>query len=67
MTEDILYESKYPVCLMCKHLKKNITCEAFPNGIPEDIVGGTNDHSQKHPDQENDIVFEKIENKKGPE
>ena len=34
-------------------------CKAFPEGIPREIVHGDNKHLSKHPDQKNDIVFEK--------
>ena len=34
-------------------------CNAFRNGIPEEIAYGDNKHTSKHPDQNNDIVFEK--------
>ncbi len=39
-----------PACMLCRHLKgasiKNppLTCTAFPNGIPESIASGENDH-----------------------
>jgi hypothetical protein len=34
-------------------------CEAFPNGIPDEIAYGKNRHLSKHPEQDNDIVFKK--------
>ena len=37
------------------------TCEAFPEGIPNVIAYGENDHTKPLPDQENDIVYEPIE------
>jgi len=57
----------YCACFECVHFKKNITdrygwCAAFPDGddrLPEDIFMGENDHTEIHPDQKNDIVFEK--------
>jgi len=36
-------------------------CEAFPKGIPSNIVYGESLHTKKHPNQDNDIIFEKIE------
>ena len=39
------------------------SCKAFPKGIPIEIAYGNNKHTQKHPDQENDIVFEPIKEK----
>ena len=62
-------------CLDCKHLSHNlkgktteegiesdwlVACGAFPNGIPNDILEGYFDHTKKHPDQDNDIVFEPV-------
>jgi hypothetical protein len=51
------------ICISCKHHIKNRFCEAFPDkeGIPEEISNGKNDHSKPLKDQENDIVFEEIE------
>ena len=55
-----------PVCLECKHLDRNnfdgVTCNAFPEGIPEEILVLGNKHSKPLPEQDNDIVFEPIEN-----
>lgn len=51
------------ICLKCKHFGDLLTCDAFPKGIPDDIVSGENDHTEKHPDQKNNIVFEPIEEK----
>lgn len=36
---------------------KPLTCEAFPQGIPKEILNGEIDHSEPLPNQENDIVF----------
>jgi hypothetical protein len=48
-----------PICENCKHLNKEINaCEAFPKGIPDDILDGLNDHSKPLPEQRNNIVFE---------
>jgi len=33
-------------------------CSAFPKGIPDEIAYGADKHLTKHPDQDNDIVFE---------
>ena len=38
---------------------ERIVCKAFPDGIPEKIAYGTNQHEKPLPDQENDIVYEK--------
>ena len=48
-----------PVCFECKHYFRDYKCKVFPDNIPLDIVEGDFDHTKKHPEQENDIVFEK--------
>lgn len=50
-------------CAVCAHLVSNkdglvYICEAFPKGIPEDIITGLFMHTKKHPEQKNDVVFE---------
>lgn len=46
------------ICDICKYiLIRRYTCEAFPRGIPEEILNGKNNHSEILPEQENDIVF----------
>lgn len=52
-------------CFNCKNYldnpdKKYLSCKAFPNGIPENILTGEFDHTKKHPEQDNNILFEKI-------
>jgi hypothetical protein len=51
---EILYS---PVCTFCKHLRKPTlrsngtslnTCDAFPDGIPEEIWKGDNDHHKPY-------------------
>lgn len=51
-----------PICFKCKNfdINKN-TCKAFKKEIPEEILFGDNDHSKPLPEQENDLVFEPIE------
>ena len=29
-----------PFCLSCRHIRKDWTCDAFPQGIPAEIVFG---------------------------
>ena len=47
------------ICDLCQHilLRRN-TCEAFPQGIPEEILNRKNIHSKPLPGQGNDIVFD---------
>ncbi len=53
-----------PICFDCKHFSNEfgLKCQAFPKGIPDEILQGENDHTTPLPDQGNDIVFEPIEN-----
>lgn len=37
---------------------QTVTCEAFPQGIPFTIAYGKDRHLTKHPEQDNDIVYE---------
>jgi hypothetical protein len=47
------------VCFKCKHFRRfEGGCDAFPDGIPEEITIGNNDHSKPLPNQDNKIVFE---------
>ena len=51
-----------PICFNCVHYlgQSNdiYSCRAFPKGIPDDILFNKFDHTEKHPDQDNDIIFE---------
>lgn len=50
------------ICFRCKHFREvDGGCSAFPTNIPESILSGENEHSKPLKDQENDIVFEPIE------
>ena len=51
------------ICIICKNYSKNTfkpICKAFPDGIPEDILTGKFNHTKKHPEQKNNILFEPI-------
>lgn len=49
------------ICFKCKHFRRfdeDGGCNAFPEGIPDEITIGTNNHSKPLLGQENNIVFE---------
>ena len=46
-------------CITCKHYLGAITCEAYPDEIPFEIVSGDHDHTQPYPG-DNGIRFEPI-------
>jgi len=48
-------------CYNCKRYLSDNNCSAFLEGIPEKILTGEFNHTKKHPDQKNDILFEPIE------
>ena len=49
------------LCIGCKHynISKN-NCKAFETEVPYEIYVGLNDHSKPLPNQENNIIFEPI-------
>jgi hypothetical protein len=47
-------------CILCANFIGGNICEAFKNGIAEEIVNGKSDHLEPIKGQENDIVFEEI-------
>jgi len=47
-------------CAECKNYVFDLTCLAFPEGIPEEILTGESDHTEPLPEQDNDIVFEPL-------
>lgn len=55
-------------CFLCKHLNGLGMCEAFPDGIPEDIMSGDVSHDHPIPGQVGDYVFEAFDApaQKGP-
>lgn len=51
------------ICSNCKHFRRfEGGCNAFPDGIPDEITSGLNEHSEPLLFQPNDIVFEPLEN-----
>lgn len=53
----------YLICANCKELRKTdtLTCNAFPNGIPESVVFGRNDHSEIIRGQVGKFVFNRAD------
>lgn len=55
---------KLPQCYECKHGYGTYftvpKCDAFPEGIPKEIIYDADDHSNPLPGQKNSIVFEPI-------
>jgi hypothetical protein len=49
------------LCINCKHYWGVNSCDAFPDGIPDEIFTGSNKHSKPLKNQGNDLVFEKID------
>lgn len=47
----------FPLCNNCKHKTGDITCAAFPEGIPIEILSGEFDHKKPYPG-DNGIHFE---------
>jgi len=48
-----------PICSLCRHQGEDrYTCEAFPDGIPDEIWFGQVDHKTPYP-RDNGIRFEK--------
>jgi hypothetical protein len=55
-------EAKNLICFKCKHFREfsGGGCDAFPEGIPDEITSGENEHKEILKDQKNDIVFEPL-------
>jgi hypothetical protein len=49
------------ICMQCIHYWGDNSCNAFPDRIPDEIMIGDNLHSEKLPNQQNNIVFEPID------
>lgn len=47
-------------CIGCKHYLGDFECEAFPEGIPKEILAGLHDHRQPFPGDDG-IRWEKLE------
>ena len=49
-------------CNNCKNYLGENICSAFPDGIPFKFLSGEESHDKPLYEQENDIMFEEIEN-----
>lgn len=61
MREEVIAETLY--CVQCAHLEEDeimFMCDAYPSGIPEDILLGHRTHTEVLPDQQGKVVFKKI-------
>jgi hypothetical protein len=70
--EDALIEDIYPhysICNLCKHYHiydhEDYTCDAFPEGIPDDIWLERHDHKEPYPG-DHGILFEEGKAKSSP-
>ncbi len=52
-------------CINCKNYLGDLSCQAFTL-IPEEILVGDNDHSTPLPTQDNEIVFEYMDDEEQP-
>ena len=53
-----------PQCVYCKYLTKDAKCEAFKNGIPEDILYNKHDHTEPYKG-DNGIQFKPVNSEEG--
>lgn len=52
-------EAKVLICSSCKHFDRiEGNCKAFPDGIPDEILSGANDHKKPLQGQKNKVVYE---------
>jgi hypothetical protein len=49
--------TELPLCFRCKHYRGQITCDAFPGGIPDEILISAVDHKEPY-EGDNGIRFE---------
>ena len=44
-------------CATCEHFETDLSCAAFPGGIPAEILLKGEDHSEPTEGQTNDVVY----------
>lgn len=44
-------------CVRCRHFRPDGLCEAFPEGVPDEILANEHDHRQPY-DGDNGVQFE---------
>lgn len=49
--------NKKPLCLFCAHYNGLLKCNAYPNGIPDDILDDDVLHNRVFDDQKTPVVF----------
>ena len=47
-------------CIFCRHYHADLTCDAFPERIPIEIITGEHDHREPYPG-DHGIQFEPID------
>lgn len=48
-------------CVSCLYHSGGTACLAFPNGIPDEIIQGENQHTEPLPNQGNNLVYEEFD------
>ena len=64
MLDNIAPKNK-SICAVCKNynFKKALSCKAFPDGIPEIILNGEDNHTEPLKGQTGNYVFEELKDK----
>jgi len=49
-------------CWQCLRYRGDLSCDAFPRGIPEEILTGAFDHSEEHADDNGLTFYQVVDN-----